>query len=223
MSKAIKALYATPQNNFRVFLNGSLIFGGSGGGTSFTSSKIEEAFEDALECFIQADYGLRTIDFIELVAKTVYKAGVMDRLLKVQKLDNFDIEGAIHAYYNLISQPCKVCKEVNEGKVAPQCTSLHSIPLDESLKIVKDYLIAATAKDCSLMVCFRARKDEDSGSSANSIFLESTNQVFEYKVLMYNCQLWSCLLDMILVYRNYFIMLSGIRKNGLFHIAFAFQ
>ncbi|TXG52187.1 hypothetical protein EZV62_021356 [Acer yangbiense] len=179
--KAIKALYNTPQNNFRVFLNGSLIFGGLGGGTSSTSVVTGKAFEDALKCIIQADDGLRTNSFIQLVAETVYHAGVLDRLLQVQKLDSFDIEAVIHAYYNVISQPCKICKELDEDKVSQLCTSLHSISLDESLKIVKNYLIAATAKDCSLMICFRPRGDEVSGASYNSVHLESTNQVFDYK------------------------------------------
>lgn len=161
-------------------MNGSLIFGGLGGGTGRTSFAIGEAFEDALKCVIQADDGLRTNSFIQLVAETVYQAGILDRLLEVQKLDNFDIEGAIHAYYNIISQPCKVCRELDEENVN-LCTSLHSIPLDESLKIVKDYFIAATAKDCSLMICFRPKHGDVSGYY-DSVYLHSTNQAFDYKV-----------------------------------------
>ncbi|XP_017981655.1 PREDICTED: inositol-pentakisphosphate 2-kinase isoform X1 [Theobroma cacao] len=182
--KAIKALYATPQNNFRVFLNGSRVFGGSGGGTDNTTVLVGEAFEDALKSVIQADNGLRTTSFIQLVADTVYTCGVLDQLLEVQKLDAYDIEGAIHAYYNIISQPCAVCRELSNDKLSHQYTSLHSIPLDESLKIVKDYLMAATAKDCSLMISFRPKEDGElqSGSSKNSVYLGSTNQVFEYKV-----------------------------------------
>ncbi|XP_057986795.1 inositol-pentakisphosphate 2-kinase isoform X2 [Hevea brasiliensis] len=180
--KAINDLYNTPQNNFRVFLNGSIIFGGLGGGTNKTSCVIEKAFEDALKGLIQADDGLRTRSFIELVAETVYSSRVLDRLLEVQKLDNFDIEGAIHAYYNIISQPCMVCSELDEARLQPRYASLHSIPLDESLKMVKDYLIAATAKDCSLMISFKPREDTDFWSPYSSIYLKSTNQNFDYKV-----------------------------------------
>ncbi|XWS25801.1 hypothetical protein CRYUN_Cryun27aG0098700 [Craigia yunnanensis] len=182
--KAIKALYATPQNNFRVFLNGSLVFGGLGGGTDSTTVLVGEAFEDAVKNVIHADSGLRTTSFIQLVAETIYTSGVLDQLLEVQKLDTYDIEGAIHAYYNIISQPCMVCRELSKDKSSHRYTSLHSIPLDESLKIVKDYLIAATVKDCSLMISFRPKEDGDllSGSSHNTVYLGSTNQVFEYKV-----------------------------------------
>ncbi|GAV88707.1 Ins_P5_2-kin domain-containing protein [Cephalotus follicularis] len=180
--KAIKALYATPQNNFRVFLNGSLIFGGLGGGTDSTNFMTGEAFEDVLKCVIQAGDGPRTMSFIQLIAETVYSSGVLDQLLEVQKLDSFDIEGAIHAYYDVISQPCMVCRKLVGKEVQQIYTSLHSIPMNESLKIVKDFLIAAVAKDCSLMISFRPRKDGESGSSFDNVFLKSTNQTFDYKV-----------------------------------------
>ncbi|KAK5831705.1 inositol-pentakisphosphate 2-kinase-like [Gossypium arboreum] len=181
IQKAIEALYATPQNNFRVFLNGSIVFGGLGGGTNSTTVQVGEAFEDILKNFIQADNGQRTTSFLQLVAETIYTSGALEQLLEVQKLDTYDIEGAIHAYYNIISQPCMVCRELSKDKLSCRYTSLHSIPLDQSLKIVKDYLIAATAKDCSLMISFRPKEDGRLPSH-NTVYLGSTNQAFEYKV-----------------------------------------
>ncbi|XP_028087950.1 inositol-pentakisphosphate 2-kinase-like isoform X1 [Camellia sinensis] len=178
---AMKALFVTPQNNFRVFLNGSLIFGGLGGGADSTSCMIGEAFEDVLKCVIRANDGLRTMNFLHLVTEAVFQSGLLDRLLKVQKLDIFDIEGAIHAYYDIVSQPCMVCRDLGEDKLANMYTYLHSMPLDESLKIVRDYLIAATAKDLSIMICFRSREDGDVKSPYSGVFLESTKQSFDYK------------------------------------------
>ncbi|XP_020959306.1 inositol-pentakisphosphate 2-kinase isoform X3 [Arachis ipaensis] len=179
--KAIKDLFITPQNNFRVFLNGVLILGGLGGGTRKTDSHLAEAFEERLKSVIEADKGHCTENLFTLVAETMHKSRVLDQLLEVQKLDNFDIEGAIHAYYNVISQPCMACRELNEEQ-AKQYKSFHSASLDESLRIVKNYLIAATAKDCSLMICFRQRTKEDSSSIYNNIYLESTKQAFDFKV-----------------------------------------
>ncbi|KAF8091852.1 hypothetical protein N665_0433s0020 [Sinapis alba] len=177
VSEAIKALYSIPQNNFRVFLNGSLVLGGSGESTGRTSPETAHAFEDALKGFIQSsDDGLRTKCFLQLVSDTVYDSGVLDKLLQVQKLDRLDIEGAIHCYYNIINQPCPICKEAEED------SSLHGLPYDESLKVVKDYLIAATAKDCSLMISFRLRNAWDSAPSCDAVCLKSTNQTFDYKV-----------------------------------------
>lgn len=178
--KAINALFTTPQNNFRVFLNGSLIYGSLGGiasnaDNSNCTESTSNALEDIMKCIINGENGLCTTNFIQLVAETVYQSKVTDRLLEVQKLDIYDIEGAIHAYYDIISQPCKICTEMGAEK------SLHGIPLDRSMKILRDYLIAATAKDCSLMISFRQRSEEV-GSLDNNVYLEATDQTFDYKV-----------------------------------------
>nr|4AXD_A Chain A, INOSITOL-PENTAKISPHOSPHATE 2-KINASE [Arabidopsis thaliana] len=177
--EAIKALYSTPQNNFRVFLNGSLILGGSGESTGRTSPEIGYAFEDALKGFIQSEDGHRTECFLQLVSDAVYGSGVLDRLLEIQKLDKLDIEGAIHCYYDIINQPCPICRE---GRPLEAELSLHALPLDESLKIVKEYLIAATAKDCSIMISFQSRNAWDSEPSGDYVSLKPTNQTFDYKV-----------------------------------------
>ncbi|WCJ35219.1 Inositol-pentakisphosphate 2-kinase family protein [Euphorbia peplus] len=177
--KAVNDLFITPQNNFRVFLNGTLILGGLGGSTIKTSTLVEEAFEDALKGVIKADDGLRTTSFLELIAETLYNSKVLHRLVEAQKLDYYDIEGAIHVYYDIISQPCMVCKELDGKNLQNTYSSLHSIPMDEKLKIVRDYLISATAKDCSLMISFRPKED---GSPYGSVYLQPTGQNFDYKV-----------------------------------------
>ncbi|KAK6939489.1 Inositol-pentakisphosphate 2-kinase [Dillenia turbinata] len=184
IQKAIKALFTMPQNNFRVFLNGSLIFGCLGRVSDGASLVDEDSFEDAIKSLFHAEKGLRTTDFLKLVSEAIYKSKVLDRLLEVQKLDSYDIEGAIHAYYNIVSEPCVICKNLNEDTLSTRYDSLHSISLDESLKIVRNYLIAATAKDCSLMTSFRTTEEGNRESASSNINLESTNQSFEYKLYL---------------------------------------
>ncbi|KAL6011382.1 Inositol-pentakisphosphate 2-kinase [Asimina triloba] len=180
--QATRALFATPQNNFRVFFNGTLVYGVLGGGLDNNASASHtEEFEDLLKGVIQADSGMRVAGFLELVGEAIFQSGVLSRLLEVQKLDSFDIEGAIHSYYDIISQPCMACKNLGNPESLHQYSFFHSLSLDESLKIVREYLIAATAKDCSLMLSFQPRKDGESASKNSSVFLGSANQHFDYK------------------------------------------
>ncbi|KAL5713009.1 inositol-pentakisphosphate 2-kinase [Ranunculus cassubicifolius] len=169
-NKALNALYRNPQNNFRVFMNGS-----------FINFKGGESLESQLEGVISADDGERLPNFLNLISETILKSGVLNRLLEAQKLDSLDIEGAIHAYYNIVSQPCKVCRDLKKSEFSQRCESLHSLSLEESLKIVRDYLISATAKDCSLMISFKPGVSGDLECSFGSVQLESTKQRFEYK------------------------------------------
>ncbi|KAL4590731.1 hypothetical protein LXL04_003673 [Taraxacum kok-saghyz] len=182
--KSIKDLFLTPQNNFRVLINGSLVFGSSGGEAEDTDSQIAESFEQTLKNIIKADDGTRTAKFLNLVGEAVYNSGIMNRLLEVQKLDVFDIEGVIHAYYDVVSEPCAVCREFGDGNVLSKYDGFHSIPFEESLKIVRDFLVASTAKDLSLMIGFRGRGKGRgiSGDSYDVVCLDSGDQSFDYKV-----------------------------------------
>ncbi|WOH00724.1 hypothetical protein DCAR_0520098 [Daucus carota subsp. sativus] len=183
VNKALTDLYLTPQNNFRVFLNGSLVYGGLGGVPSSNNHLTGETFEELLKCVIQSDDGSRTTKFLELIAETVFRSRLLDRLLKAQMLDTLDIEGAIHAYYNAVSQSCKVCSKFRqvEEKLAERYAGIHSDPFSKSLKVVKDYLIAATAKDLSMMISLRPTDKGDLESLDDTVILKSTRQSFKYK------------------------------------------
>ncbi|KAL8490447.1 hypothetical protein ACS0TY_026083 [Phlomoides rotata] len=180
IQKAIKALFLTPQNNFRVFLNGSLSFGGMGGAADSTSVS-DQSFINGLKSVILAKDGMHAEYFRELVAETVFNSRLLDRLLEVQKLDTIDIEGAIHAYYDIVSKPCLVCRNKGSNKLSTRYSTIHSMPMDEKLRVVRDYLISATAKDLSMMISFMPKRNNDLESPHKVVFLESSQQAFYYK------------------------------------------
>lgn len=119
----------------------------------------------------------------ELLTEMISKSGVLNQLLETQKLDLYDIEGAIHSYYDVISQPCPVCKSIADKGLLEKFKKLHSLPIQRSIEIVRDYLVSATAKDCSLMLSFRPREREVFASEGyGSVCIESVDQVYDYKV-----------------------------------------
>ncbi|WOK99990.1 hypothetical protein Cni_G08702 [Canna indica] len=150
-------------------MNGSLVFGALGGSLDNTVAHCHKA-----------EAAIQLTSFLELVAEVIFRSGILGRLLEAQQLDALDIEGAIHLYYNIISQPCAVCKNLSDSELR-QYADLHSLPLERSLKIVREYLIAATAKDCSLMISFRPTEDGHTASNFDSIFLSSSNRSYDYK------------------------------------------
>ncbi|XP_047946534.1 inositol-pentakisphosphate 2-kinase IPK1-like isoform X4 [Salvia hispanica] len=179
--KAIETLFITPQNNFRVFLNGSIIFGGMGGTADSTSSTAAQSFHDGLKHVISAKDGMHIKGFVDLLTETIFKSGLLNRLLEVQKLDAIDIEGAIHSYYDIISQPCVVCRQIGGKKSPARYSSIHSMQRDDKVRIVRDYLISATAKDLSMMISFKSKINMEEESLHHAVFLESSKQTFYYK------------------------------------------
>ncbi|KAH0455958.1 hypothetical protein IEQ34_015990 [Dendrobium chrysotoxum] len=69
------------------------------------SGEIGASIKDKIKVLIQGECGLRLASFIKLVSEEIFRSEVLDRLLAVQKHHVFYIEGTIHMYYNLISEP----------------------------------------------------------------------------------------------------------------------
>ncbi|CAK9237685.1 unnamed protein product [Sphagnum troendelagicum] len=149
--KALLALFETPQNNLRIFMDGVEIFGGpeDGGSTEEAISILEEQ----LQRVSAAPKGQRVVAFQRLVAHMLHTSKILESLLCVQQLDEYDIEGAIVAYHKFLKPDADTEKE---GKhIDRDLDWVQSLSWDESRRVVRNYLIAATAKDCGLMLTMR--------------------------------------------------------------------
>lgn len=92
-------------------------------------------------------------------------AGVLDQILDVQKLDEYDIEGVYMVYKSLstdhgvnLEDSYRVLSSNDEstskGPKQEATFALQSLSNKARIEIIKNYLIAATAKDCSIMLAF---------------------------------------------------------------------
>ncbi|KAJ3694324.1 hypothetical protein LUZ60_009804 [Juncus effusus] len=177
---AIESLFNAPQNNFRVFLDGSLIYGGMDNNNISYSHNTNISFEELINT---RGLNLDLTSFLNLITEIIHKSGILHQLLNAQKLDSYDIEGAIHAYNDVISQPCPICENIQEKGFLEKFEILHNLPIEERIKIVRDYLISATAKDCSIMLSFRPKiSGSQNLEKYESVRINSVDQVYDYKV-----------------------------------------
>ena len=101
--KALGDLFETPQNNIRIFLEGDEVFGSPADRGS--TDELVAFLEEKLAGVSEAPEGERVPVFQRLVASALNKSHVLDQLLRVQKLDAYDIEGAILAYKKFLETP----------------------------------------------------------------------------------------------------------------------
>ncbi|KAG0585621.1 hypothetical protein KC19_2G026000 [Ceratodon purpureus] len=209
--KALVALFETPQNNVRVFLKGEEIFGGS----ENIGSTDEEimTLEEKLAAVSVAPEGERIPGFQRLVASALNESKVLDRLLSVQKQDAYDIEGAILAYNKFVgmtddADDCTEARSETSPSLDPDIVSttlaletegeqkegdqawIKSLSWEESRAVVRDFLIAATAKNCCLMVTLRPLHNRHGTAfplpSASLATCPTTGQQYIFKVSFLN-------------------------------------
>eukprot|EP00250_Pteridium_aquilinum_P011068 c19817_g1_i1 orf=550-1965(-) len=187
INQAVHCLLDNPQNNLRVFVGGTLISG----------SDAEPANWQALtEAFGHKNQADPVEALKELVAQSLYETNAIRNLLAVQKLDTLDIEGAIHAYYKIChrnpiehlhgSTFNKLDESVEHEAGTRSVEALDGMSLVECRRIVRDYLIAATAKDCSLMLTLQQVPDTTTKNTNMQchklVFSSKTDKFFRLKI-----------------------------------------
>nr|CRZ21941.1 Bm6305 [Brugia malayi] len=151
MRKALNSLFVVPHRNLRIFLDGSLIHSDE---NQLTSEQLHELlFRDTSVSVQQLITALCCIlvnaPSDDLFA--VHDSGVLTKLLNGQRIDTIGIVRAYQIYTNLSET---MQKELLDKCLLPKkdVTFLHQ---NTDRALVERYLLAATMKDCSLMISMR--------------------------------------------------------------------
>ena len=166
MERALQSLIDCPSNNFRVFVDGTLRFGGRPDADSssrklqvYQTSLISESFDDLNEAMSECLFGSfgsmlafsAELQLKKLLVAALIKSKVLATLKAVQELDRIGIEG-IFIIYEKLKEDLKVSGQ--PSGLDSNSNSSHS-EREQMAADVRDYLISATAKDCSIMVAIQ--------------------------------------------------------------------
>ncbi|PRP81985.1 hypothetical protein PROFUN_10479 [Planoprotostelium fungivorum] len=131
---AISSLIAQPQNNLKIFCGRDLLLAGAlGGGDSTVSGEGMKL----LDRYFTVDEGEGKLHHLkELIVQLLYHSDILQNLKRVQNLDRIG-PAAAETIHNLL-------QERREG--------VDSDDLAEKEQKLRDFMVAATAKDCSIML-----------------------------------------------------------------------
>ncbi|KAL0030762.1 hypothetical protein WJX77_005374 [Trebouxia sp. C0004] len=173
MHRTLVALIANPQNNLKLFVDGKPV-----------DTLDHTAQLDSTESLVEKAFGLDS-DFAEpgnavtlladVLKHILLREGVLQKLLSIQALDAHDIEGIYPLYCHMLQQlrlqtdgPNVVHRQTPFEGVGSECElsalqpqKAHVMSLvrktwSEQISMIRDYLLATTAKDCSLMITMQA-------------------------------------------------------------------
>ncbi|MCO5584628.1 hypothetical protein L7F22_038559 [Adiantum nelumboides] len=160
INQAVYSLFKVPQNNLRIFVGGSIV--DAAVSDSSPDCANWQALNEALKSCIFSEDKIEPVEVLkELVAQSLHETTVLKNLLAAQKLDSLDIEGAIHAYKKIrhgkrTDFKLEIADESEKHGPSPEIADfLVGMSLSDCMQVIRNYLIAATAKDCSLMLTFQ--------------------------------------------------------------------
>ncbi|KAA6429944.1 MAG: hypothetical protein FRX49_00376 [Trebouxia sp. A1-2] len=171
--KALVALIANPQNNLKFFMDGKPV-----------DTLGLTAQPDSAETLVGKSFGLdsdsmKPGDAFALLANVLtdilLREGVLPKLLSIQALDAHDIMGIYPLYCHVLQQ---LRSQTDSPNVAHSLTLIEGVSSEselsalqpqeahvmsllrktwsEQISMIRDYLLATTAKDCSLMITMQA-------------------------------------------------------------------
>lgn len=156
MEAALHALFEHPQNNLTLFLNGRRL----------PSHRGTNSYEEVLgSTNARPSEGL-----IAVLRSILQQEEVLQRLLGAQMMCPYDIEGVYVLYLHLLHGSSTMPREDDDHDIYRQrekaIARLVSLPRAESLAVLRSYCIAATAKDCSVMISLRWEMQPAGGACA---------------------------------------------------------
>ncbi|EFA81684.1 hypothetical protein PPL_05678 [Heterostelium album PN500] len=200
--RAIRALLECPQNNLKIYKDGSLFYTGSLGGKSVHSLESLCTLLDTPEETSQSVES--TIDRLTnyLVSILQTEHAVLDNLLTAQRYDDLDIEAIYYLYQLQLQRQLDrlIIQQNSSSSITTTTTEKEEVQkqielLDNQLKqlqlqpnykdlerfsdlnamtdqeiehCIDRYLIATTAKDCSIMITFSPKSSSPSSSTTTS-------------------------------------------------------
>ena len=106
---------------------------------------------------------------------------MLESVLRAQRLCPYDIEGVYHLYRSLLGDGGAADDAFShrgppEGRAAASAhaaaghadalLALRSLPRGEALEVLRSYCVAATAKDCAVMIAIQLAEGESGGLCA---------------------------------------------------------
>jgi inositol-pentakisphosphate 2-kinase len=201
VAAALAALMASPQNNLGLFVDGRAVAIAGGGAPA-------AAALDAAAAALGAAAGDGTpaaprAALAALLAAALAQEGALAGVRAAQAACGHDVEGVYRLYRSLVNlpveaEPADAAHAQGPGPDAAHAAAVAALlarPRADALRVLRSYLISATAKDCALMVALRralpgaAPRAQANFAAAGVVACAAAGGAFRYRVAVVDLDL----------------------------------